>query len=233
MTLFAPTAVVVPVLGRPHRVAPLVESFRASMARDATLYFVADDTDADELAAIRDVAQAGTDVQLIVADELVTFPRKANLAYQVTAEPWLFLCGDDVHFHRGWLWKALREARDRYSLVATNDGFNPRVLRGDHATHPLIRRAWVEERGASWDGPGTLCHEGYRHWFVDEEWTTRAKIDRVFTWARHSMVEHLHHLAGKAEIDNTYRQAEWAMFDDRDLFLARAQEHAGHLLRVR
>jgi hypothetical protein len=46
--------------------------------------------------------------------------------------------------------------------------------------------------GASWDGPGIVCHEGYRHWFVDDEITVAAQLRGVFQAALGSHVEHLH-----------------------------------------
>lgn len=203
-----PVAVIVPVLDRPAHVAPLVESYLASGAA-GTLYFVVDDDDPEELTAIRAAQATHGDerVKFILADGLVTFPRKVNRAYRVTTEPWLLLAGDDVVFHRGWAWKAQRIAGDRYHLVATDDRLSPRVAYGAHATHPLIRRSWVEASGASWDGPGVLCHEGYRHWFVDDEWSTKARVEDVFTYARHAVVEHLNPLEPTA--DRVYALA-WA-----------------------
>lgn len=200
-----PVAVIVPVLDRPAHVAPLVESYLASGARGA-LYFVVDINDYAERAAID--AHLGDQVRVIVSSDIVTtFPAKVNLGYAETIEPWLLLVGDDVRFHRGWSWKAQQAAGDRYHLVATDDRLSPRVAYGAHATHPLIRRSWVEASGASWDGPGVLAHEGYRHWFVDDEWSTKARAEDVFTYARHAVVEHLNPLEPTA--DRVYALA-WA-----------------------
>lgn len=233
MVLSAPTAVIVPVLDRPHRVAPLVESFLASGAREATLYFVADADDHAEVAAIEAAAAEHEQVRYIItAPPLVTFARKANLGYRETTEDWLFFCGDDVAFDRGWLWKGLREASDRYSLVAVNDCYNPVVQRGRLANHPLIRRAWIDVSGASWDGPGHVAHEGYRHWYVDQEWTAKAMLEGVFTFARLSRVRHLHHLNGQAEFDATYRKGAESVDADRALFRERVMRFGEGRIRV-
>ena len=56
---------------------------------------------------------------------------------------------------------------------------NPRVISGEHGTHLLIRRSYIDEVGASWgtDGkgtPGEVCHDGYTHMYVDDEIVTAA-----------------------------------------------------------
>jgi len=232
MVLSAPTAVIVPVLDRPHRVAPLVESFLASGAREATLYFVSDLTDAAELTAINEVLEPGRVENIVSMDSCTTFAKKANLGYRETTEDWLFFCGDDVAFDRGWLWKALREAGDRYSLVAVNDCFNPVVQIGRLANHPLIRRAWVDVAGACWDGPGHVAHEGYGHWYVDQEWTAKAMLDGVFTFARLSRVRHLHHLNGAADYDATYQRGAASIDADRALFRERVMRFGEGRIRV-
>ena len=76
---------------------------------------------------------------------------------------------------------------------------------GDHATHLLIPAAYIDEHGASWDGPKVVCHEGYRHWYVDDEIVTAAKQRGVWAMALGLQVEHLHPVWGKAENDDTYR----------------------------
>src|ERR1051326_8136929 len=115
-----------------------------------------------------------------------TFSEKVNHGYRVTKEPWLLLAGDDVRFHPGWLEAAQKVGTD---VVGTNDLGNPRVLEGQHTCHPLIKRSYIDKVGASWDGPGIVAHEGYRHWFVDDEIVTAAKQRKVWGFAKDSVVE--------------------------------------------
>jgi hypothetical protein len=42
------------------------------------------------------------------------------------------------------------------------------VIRGEHSTHPIIVRSYIEGQGAI-DEPGKALHEGYWHNFVDDE----------------------------------------------------------------
>ena len=107
-------------------------------------------------------------------------------------------------------------------MVGTNDLHNPRSLAGDHSPHPLIRRAYIDEHGASWDGPGIVAHEGYRHWFVDDEIVTAAKQRGAWAMAHHAKIEHLHPLWGLADDDETYRLGREHVAADRELFETRA-----------
>ena len=213
------TAVIVPVLGRPGSAAPFMESLAASGAPLARVYAVADLDDPDTAKAWD---EAGATV-LTFADfgRPGTFAQKVNAGYRVTSEPWLLLTGDDVRFHPGWLDQAQAAARDGAAVVGTNDLHNPRVVAGDHSPHPLIRRAYIDEHGASWDGPKIVAHEGYRHWFVDDEIVLAAKQRGTWVMAIHAKVEHLHPLWGLAADDATYALGREHTEADKALFEAR------------
>lgn len=214
------TAVIVPVLGRPGSAAPFMESLAASGAPLARVYAVADADDTDTAAAWK---EAGATVLTWHGPPPGTFAQKANIGYRHTAEPWLLLAGDDVKFHPGWLDQAQHAARDGADVVGTNDLHNPRVTAGEHSPHLLIRRAYADEQGASWDGPGTVAHEGYRHWFVDDEIVTAAKQRGAWVMAFHSKVEHLHPLWGLAPDDATYQLGQSHAEADREVFGQRCQ----------
>jgi hypothetical protein len=226
-----PTAIIVPVLGRPQNAKPFMESLRASGAPMAKVYAV---TDHDDRETAEAWADAGAEVLIYDGAEVLiydfeddpgTFAEKVNYGYGRTDEPWLFLAGDDVQFHPGWLDHAQHASRDGAHVIGTNDLHNPNVVAGEHATHMLIRRNYVDERGASWDGPGVVCHEGYGHWFVDNELVTVAKQRGVWTFAKHSKVEHLHPLWGLAENDATYELGQSKVEADKALFLDRVAAH--------
>ena len=203
-------AVIVPVMQRPQNAAPFMKSLRATTGL-ATVYAVCDDDDVQTENAWR---MAGATV--ISAQRGHTFAQKANWGYEVTDKPWLFLCGDDVHFHPAWYDQALHVAKtEDVSVVGTDDLGNLEVRRGNHATHPLIRRSYVDEQGASWDGPKVLASEEYRHWYVDNEWTTVAKQRGQFGFALGSVVEHLHPLWGKSQMDETYKKGQFHRDRDR------------------
>lgn len=229
-------AVLVPVLGRPEHAAPFMASLRASTGL-ATAYAICDRADEDAIAAWKQAGAYVLDLDnylsvvthqaFVDRDQPGTFAEKANIGYRCSDEPWLLLVGSDVRFHAGWLDHAQAIAGDRYHVIGTNDLGNPRVMAGEHATHPLIRRAYVDEHGASWDGPGVVCHEGYRHNFVDEEIVLAAKQRDVWTPALASKVEHLHPLWGKGTPDEVYRFGQTHIEADQALFVRRCAEYFG------
>lgn len=208
-------AVIVPVLRRPQNAEPFMRSLRASTGL-ATVYAVADDDDPETAQAW---SAAGAEV--IVGDAR-TFARKVNLGYAKTAQPWLFLTGDDVSFKPGWLDHAQHVADTfKADVVGTNDLGNPRVIAGEHSCHLLIRRSYVDEVGASWEGPGVVAAEAYHHWYVDDEIVTAAKQRGVWQMALGSIVEHNHPLWGKAEGDEVYELGQSRAEDDRTTWASR------------
>jgi hypothetical protein len=218
-------AVLVPVMRRPDNAEPFMTSLRASTGL-ARAYAICDRTDHETAEAWH---RAGAHVVTLVGGahpEGGSFAQKVNMGYRCSTEPWLFLTGDDVRFRPGWLDQAQATAGDKFNVVGTNDLGNPRVTSGEHATHLLVRRSYVDEQGASWDGPGVVCHEGYRHWFVDDEIVTVAKQRGTWAPSLAAVVEHLHPIFGKAESDPTYRLGQSFVEQDRALFEQRTAQHA-------
>ena len=215
-------AVTVPVMRRPQNAAKFMDSLRASTGL-ATAYPIADEDDvltrkAWELKGVDPIMAEGP-----------TFAQKVNTAYRNTDEPWLFIVGDDVHFHPGWLDHALSVANTSGAkVIGTQDLGSPRVMAGEHAVHLLIARDYIDEVGASWDGPGIVCHEGYRHWFVDDEIVWAAKQRGVWAFAAGSVVEHMHPLWKKGEPDDVYKLGQSHAAADQKVFMARAKKYTGH-----
>jgi len=216
-----PTAVIVPVLGRPEHAEPFLASLRASSGLVRAY-------------AVVEPGDSAAEVWRALGAVLVehhgespaphTFAEKVNAAYAVTDEPWLFLVGSDVRFYGSWLDHAQYAAAvSGANVIGTNDLGNPRVMRGEHATHVLIRRSYIDDVGASWDGPKVVCHEGYTHWYVDDEIVTAAKLRSTFAMALASHVEHLHPAWHKAPNDAVYELGQSRMDADRKLFERRSR----------
>lgn len=202
-----------PVLRRPQRAAPFMHSLRETAGPAVCRVTV--------IAGLDDVhtaiawAQCGANVTFCDA-EPGSFAQRVNYGYRRTRREWMLLVGDDVHFHHQWWQRALAEAeRSGANVIGTNDLGNGAVMAGQHATHMLIRRSYVDEVGAGWDGPGVVCHEGYRHCFVDDEIVTAAKDRGTFLPVLTSVIEHLHPAWGKSEIDETYAIGAESMGADR------------------
>lgn len=205
--------VIVPVLNRPHRVEPLVENFVASTDGDADLLFVASAGDDAEINAIRGRRQTTRTFLDVVpwAAGPGDYARKINHGARKASKQgyaWVFTGADDLTFHADWLDNALKIGTGKAAaVVGTNDLWNPAVRMRKHSTHSLVNVEYVTRRGAGWDGPGVLLHEGYDHQCVDNELVAAAKMRDVWAFAQQSVVEHLHPFAHKSPMDETYRKA--------------------------
>lgn len=229
-----PTAIIVPVMLRPQNAKPFMDSLRASLRQTGTpaevnVYAMCDETDVDTRVAW---ASAGATVLAAQYPTRVgashrpgRFSEKANRGYGATSEPFLFFVGDDVRFHPGWL-DQLQDAAERTGkgIIGTNDLGNTWTIEGNHATHWLARRTYLDEQGGGWDGPGVACHEGYTHWYVDNEVVTAAKQRGQWVPCVESIVEHLHPLWGKGQQDEVYLLGQKHQQEDTRLFMDRYRQ---------
>jgi len=205
--------ILIPVLGRPNRVLPVLESIRAATP-DARVLFIASPRDHAEHAAIREVG-----AEMLKVDG--NYAVKINEGIRATLEPFILTGADDLHFHPGWLEAAAALMSDTVGVVGTNDLCSRRVLAGTHSTHSLVAR-WYCDLGTI-DEPGKLLHEGYPHEFVDDELIATAKHRGAYAHAHDSLVEHLHPDAGKAPMDDLYAARRPRMRLGRRIY--RQREH--------
>jgi hypothetical protein len=196
-------AALIPVLARPQNVAPLVESFDASVATeraagwDVWLTFVCSPGDDAELAEVR---AHGFDPLIVDGG----YAKKINRGPSYAPADWYLTGADDLRFHEGWLTAAMRRhTKTGAHVIGTNDLHNPAVVRGLYATHLLVHRDYMA-RGTI-DEPGKILHEGYHHNCPDTELVETAKVRGEYAFARDSHVEHLHPIFKGAPDDSTYR----------------------------
>lgn len=213
--------VVVPVLGRPANVRPLVESWLRGK-QPGRLVFVVEQTDIDERVALEQVRGVhGVDIVEVV--DAHTWPEKVCVAAEVVNAEWYLFAADDVTFQPGW-WQATQTLRDmpRVGVIGTNDMANPRVMAGDHTTHPMMSRQYIDLCGTI-DQPGRPVHDGYRHWYVDDELVWTAKLRGAWAYCPEAVVAH-HHPYFDATVpwDETYTRGEQNAEADRKLFCSRA-----------
>lgn len=212
-----PVVILVPVLDRPGHVAPLVESITAATPEPHRVVFIATRGDTAQIDAIHAVPN----VDLLQIDEPGTYVRKINAGFTATTEPLVFAAADDLRFHPGWYPAATAHLTDQIQVVGTNDLGNPRVMAGRHATHNLFTRDYIDRRGGTVDGPGLVMHDGYRHWYCDDEFVGTAQRRGVWAFAPDSHVEHLHPIFGKGEMDDTYILGRAHNLEDRNRYRSR------------
>jgi glycosyltransferase involved in cell wall biosynthesis len=215
--------ILVPVLRRPHRVAPLAESVKACTP-GARLIFVCTPGDDDEIA---EVDRVGCERILIPMEPDGDYARKINAGYRVTSEPLIFTAADDLRFHPGWFEAAAAKLADPdVGVVGVNDLGSRRVRAGEHATHFLVTRDYIDTQGVI-DTPRAVFCEIYHHFFVDDEMVGTARYRNAWAVASDAVVEHLHHYYGKSEFDQTYQLGCAYSDEDKQRFEARLHLWAG------
>lgn len=214
----ADLAIIVPMLGRAHRVAPLVESIRTATPA-ARIVFC---TTPGDNQVVNAIDALGLERLTVTRYPVGDFARKVNAGYRHTTEPYLFTGADDLRFHTGWYAAAKAKLGPGVGVVGTNDLGSPRVMAGEHATHFLVTRAYADQHGTI-DGPGAVLAECYPHEYVDDEMVHTARFRGAWAFAGDAHVEHLHPDWGKAPTDSLYQQQRHRMRQGARLYRLRSR----------
>lgn len=208
--------ILVPALQRPGHVEPLLESVIETTPVPFRVVFICDPTDFAEQRAAH---AAGVDTMLYAPPPGAgAYPSKINAGIRASSEPLVFLGADDLRFRPGWWEAARRELLAGADVVGVNDLIE-RPHRPGHATHFLMTRAYAELDTI--DGSRGPMHEGYEHWFVDDELIAVATSRDRYAYAPDAIVEHLHPMVGKAPDDPTYVRGRRNSRRDRRRFRVR------------
>lgn len=207
----ADLCILVPMLGRPHTVEPLLDSIHEATPTARVLFLVS-----PEDYEVHDAI--GDHERLTIPWRPGDYQRKINEGYRHTAEPLLFTGACDIRFHPGWFEACLARLSGQIGVVGTNDLCNSRT-RLRHSTHSLVTRDYAD-RGTI-DEPRTIYHEGYPHELCDDELVETAKRRGAYAHARDAHVEHLHPMNGGAPMDELYAQQAERILAGRALFRER------------
>jgi hypothetical protein len=209
----------IPVLSRPQNAQPVVDSIIRSTTVPHTITFVCSPDD-----HLQQEAAWMTDQTVLIVDWYpgpADFARKHTYAFGRLEGDWFFAGADDLEFTPGWDTEALAVAeRTSASVIGTNDMANPKVMKGQHSTHSLLRRSYIEDTGATWhDGPGVVYSDAYDHQRVDDEMVAAAKMRGVWAFASASVVKHHHPVFDKTvRRDETYEKAMAKGKEDTEVF---------------
>ena len=203
--------ILVPVLGRPHRVAPVLES-AAKATPGADVLFIADPDDTDELEILT----------LEGADFIApggTYASKINAGVRETDAPLVFSGADDLTFLPGWFEAAKAHLSDEIRVVGVTDEVTKRNQLGHHAPHFLIARDYALCPTID-GGRGPLC-EAYGHQYVDDEFVGTARHRGVIHISTEARVRHTHYFDGSGVMDATYEKGLMTRRRDRALWKRR------------
>lgn len=194
--------ILIPALTRAHLIAPLMASIRETTPHARVLFLTTPDDDQ----VIAEIERSRL-MHLSIPWDRGDYPRKINQGIAATTEEHIFTGATDILFRPGWYEAACAKLADGIGVVGTNDLTNPAVMAGEHATHMLVTRTYVQRFGTI-DEPGKFFHEGYWHEFCDAEAVETAKRRGAWAFAADSVVEHMHPLGGKAPMDKMYASGE-------------------------
>lgn len=219
--------VLIPTLGRAHRIPGIVANVRATSPQVSRVVFCLEnhDTESTEVAeAVADEYERGY-VHVTVNTRAPNYSGAINSAWgerRIIPNKYWFAGADDLHFESDWDAHALNKFDGWFGVVGTNDKLNPYVQAGAHATHYLVDSDYLEKVGGIVDqGPGSFLFEGYGHNYCDTEFIGTAKMRAKFRPCLESVVTHLHWTTGKTPVDattdkaNATYAADSAIYDSR------------------
>lgn len=234
------TAILVPSLGRAHRVETVYRNISEATSEDHVQLWMAhgDDYRAEfTRLGFVELHEGGLmpapEVQCLWLDDshnnededyrYVTRNNKLAKAAKVLGCEWIFFGQDDVDFHEGWLSAAIAQsAVTDKAVVLVNDLHNP------NGTAALMRVSYMEK--AVFDQPGLVFHPGYQHNFADNEQHYTALMRNEVTRAKNAVVEHLNPVFGPSQMqhDDTYRLSADGWDHDAKLWRARREAIEEH-----
>lgn len=195
--------ILIPTIGRPHRVAEVVANVAEATVLDRRLWFIVEAEDEPTIEACKAIGALW-----IINTRARNYSGAINTAYHRLDGDLLFAGADDVRFHPGWDVEAVRMLDGWAGVVGTSDLMNPYVEAGTHATHYLVARWYLDTIGGVVDeGPGSFLCEAYDHNYTDTEFIGTAKMRSRFRPCLTSIVEHLHWSNGKSPHDHTSHKA--------------------------
>lgn len=212
--------ILIPVLNRPDNAAKVIRSITEHTEVDYSVVFLCSRGDRREIAACK-----RTGARIIIEDFGIRgqYPKKMNLGYQRTDREFLLMGADDLEFTDGWDERALAMAeRTGAGVIGTNDQGHPEVMRGHFATHPLVRRSYIDRQGGSLDGPGSIFSLAYDHNYSDRELCHLAQYRGQWAFAADSVIIHHHPSWGRAKVDPTYVKGARMIGDDYRIFRERS-----------
>jgi len=204
-------AILVPVLDRPHRIAPLLENIAQATDLPYRVIFAASDQP-----TIDELDRLGAEYLVDEGGDEGSYPKRINRLFAATTEPYVLLAADDLSFRPGWLQAALRAMEQVNGVVGINDLFNMAGV------HFFVSRDYINTLGGCIDEPGVVLHEGYRHCYCDDEFRHTAKARKRWIFAHDAVIEHLHPGADKSASDATYLLGESTMDQGRATFISRS-----------
>ena len=215
--------IIIPTIGRPHRLAAIVANIHAATDTDHRIIFAVERHDTASQDAIEPL-----DADVVLNTRTANYAGALNTAYEQSDNTWIFTGADDLVWSEGWDSICLSKTDNWFRVVGTNDLLNTHVLAGWHSTHSLVAREYLDMVGGVVDdGAGSFYPECYDHNYCDTEFVNTAKMRGRWRPCLAAIVEHEHVTTGKVEADATYLRSIRHYDDDARLYEMRMSLWAG------
>lgn len=203
--------ILIPTL-RTERIKSIVENISDTTFIPYKIHFIVENPDFERL-------KGSSRSEILKNYHSRTYAGAINSGYEQTDGEYFFCGADDLKFYPDWASIALEKISE-YSVVGTNDMLNIHVQMGDHATHYLVKRSYIEEYGGTIDNSYPVLYE-YLHNYCDTEFIQTAIKRHEFVPCLDSVVKHEHWTKGRNKMDEVYQKSHKTKSKDLQTFNSR------------
>jgi hypothetical protein len=204
------TDIFIPIM-RTERIPKIVANLRETTLSSYRICFIVEKADFEQLRSPEDKSYI-----ILLNKRTPTYSGAINSAFEQTDGDYFFTGADDLEFQKDWLEIALKKM-SRFDVVGTNDLMNIHVLRGEKATHYLVKREYINKNTGTMDKSFPVLYE-YNHNYCDWEFIETAKKRGVFTPCLESVVKHNHWTKGRSKRDEVYEKGDLTKNEDLETF---------------
>lgn len=211
-------AVLMPTLGRPHKMKENVENlWDVTKKEEIDIVFIVEEDDEESLKMA-----VTLDAITLINQRARNFAGAINTAVRTLPHNYFFGGSDDFLFHPNWL-PPLMDLSENFGMVGPEDLGNPSVRAGQLAVSYLISRRYIPKACIGY--PKNLLYEGYIHNYTDTELTATAIANGEYVYCPNSIVEHMHPSWNKSEHDATYELSFNTINFDKDAATFESRKH--------
>ena len=207
-------SVVIPSVGRTEKLLRCIEQLY-SVTDDFECVVVVEDEDKQTTDAMREAQKEYSGLVVVNNATRRGCVYCWNLGAQHASGDAFIPCADDVLFHAGWKDSALK-ALNGYGLVGLNNGSG--------RTHKYFDDFYLATRDYCVDYQGgVLCCPHYKYICTDKEACLVAQRNNKYIYAEDAVIEHMHWIFKKSELDDTYdlRTKDGGTRNDEKIYTAR------------
>ncbi len=212
-------AILIPTYGRAHKLAGIKANIEATCKQN--IYIICSEEDPE---TFNEATRLGLNI-IISGGRYV---EGINLGYKLTDEPYLLFGADDIEFTPDWDKKLLKYFDDpKIGIVGSPDDWTISQT-GKHGSHPLVKRAYIQEFSGTYDEPDIPYSPFYKHYMADIETEQVAQMRGAWVQGE-AEIKHHHWVNKQAEKDATYVRGMKNLQHDMEVYNDRRKNFEQYL----